>query len=149
MPQLKNGNQTPIFDQLNVELKDVTFAYPGAKPLFKDLNLSIKHGAVTALVGPSGSGKSTLAALIARFWELDKGDIWVGGNKDSAPLSGLPLSQQHMVRLTDMDEEYWLKHVSVVFQSSYLFNDTIANNLRVAKADASDEALCKCLKLPN
>lgn len=146
LPQLKNGNQTPIFDQLNVELKDVTFAYPGAKPLFEDFNLSIKHGAVTALVGPSGSGKSTLAALIARFWELDKGDIWVGGNKDSAPLSGQPLSQQHMVRLTDMDEEYWLKHVSVVFQSSYLFNDTVANNLRVAKADASDEALWQVLE---
>lgn len=134
LPQLCGGSKRPKLQDMTVRMEDVSFSYPGSATVFQHFSLTLESGKITALVGPSGSGKSTAASLIARFWELDEGAIWVG-------------DLQNPVKLTEMDEEYWLQHVSVVFQASYLFNDTIANNLRVARPGASDDELWQALEM--
>ena len=118
-----------------ITFNDVSFTYPGSKdPLFDSLNLTLPHNKVTALVGPSGSGKSTIASLIARFWQLDSGSISIG-------------EQGSQVDIASMQVEHWLQHVSIVFQLNYIFNDTLANNLRVAKPGATDDELWRVIEL--
>ncbi len=115
---------------MTLELDNVHFAYPDKPEIFRGINLTIEANKVTALVGASGSGKSTLAALIARFWQLSEGSICVGrGNQK--------------VDIASMEVEYWQQYISVVFQSNYMLNDTIGNNLRIACPDASDEELLR------
>ncbi|OZS41522.1 ABC transporter ATP-binding protein [Photobacterium sanguinicancri] len=134
-PTLQHGDSQPKLDDMTITFKGVNFSYPGAQqPLFENLDLSIPSNKVTALVGPSGSGKSTIASLIARFWQLDSGEISVGTGTGKVDIANMPV-------------EYWLQHLSIVFQSNYIFNDTLANNLRVAKADASDEELWRVIEL--
>ncbi|WP_339282813.1 ABC transporter ATP-binding protein [Paenibacillus sp. FSL R5-0486] len=106
-------NQAISFDQ-------VTFGYDDRQPVLKDLSFTIEPHTITALVGPSGSGKSTVTRLIARFWDVQQGTIRIGGR---------PVDQ--------MDPEKLLQDISVVFQDVYLFQDTIGNNIRVGKKDAS------------
>ncbi|MCC8419612.1 ABC transporter ATP-binding protein [Photorhabdus thracensis] len=130
LPELSQGNTRPQLNNMTIELDNVHFAYPGKKEIFRGINLTIEANKVTALVGASGSGKSTLAALIARFWQLSEGSIWVG-------------SGNQKVDIASMEVEYWQQYISVVFQSHYMLNDTIGNNLRIACPDASDEELLR------
>ncbi|MFC4601893.1 ABC transporter ATP-binding protein [Cohnella hongkongensis] len=102
----------------------VTFGYDAAKPVLKDLSFTIEPNTITALVGPSGSGKSTVTRLIARFWDVQQGAITIGGQP-----------------LNSVNPEHLLKHISMVFQDVYLFQDTIGNNIRVGKMDASQEEI--------
>lgn len=102
----------------------VTFGYDAAKPVLKDLSFTIEPNTITALVGPSGSGKSTVTRLIARFWDVQRGTIAIGGQP-----------------IRDVEPEQLLRHVSMVFQDVYLFRDTIGNNIRVGKPDATREEL--------
>lgn len=103
-----------------IELRDVRFAY-GAKDVLKGVSFSMKPGTVTALVGPSGSGKSTAAQLVARFWSPQSGAVLVDD-----------------VDAAELDEEAWLKNVSIVFQDVVLFDDTAANNIRMGRSGATD-----------
>ncbi|WP_455812815.1 ABC transporter ATP-binding protein [Pseudomonas graminis] len=128
LPVMPEGNDQPRPDSLRIRLDNVSFAYPDKPRLFDGLNLTLEAHKVTALVGPSGSGKSTLASLIARFWALEQGTIWVG-------------SESQRLDTAALETSHWQSYISVVFQQSYVLNDTIANNLRVAMPQASMQAL--------
>lgn len=109
--------------------RDVSFGYGNAEVLHY-VNLTIAPKSLTALVGPSGSGKSTITRLIARFWDTGKGEITLGG---------VPLSQ--------MNPDDLLQNISMVFQDVYLFHDTIENNIRMGKQDATDAQVKEAAKL--
>ena len=111
-----------------IELRDVSFSY-GNKKIINQVSLIIPEKTTTALVGPSGSGKTTLCNLIARFWDVDQGSISLDG---------------HDVR--DYSYDSLIRNFSFVFQSIYLFEDTIANNIRFGKPEASQEEVIEAAK---
>lgn len=111
-----------------IELRDVSFSY-GNKKIIDQVSLTISEKTTTALVGPSGSGKTTLCNLIARFWDVDQGSISLSG---------------HDVR--DYSYDSLIRNFSFVFQSVYLFEDTIANNIRFGKPEASQEEVIEAAK---
>ena len=105
-----------------IELRDVTFSYAAdSKEILHDIDLTIKPGSVTALVGPSGSGKSTIAKLIAGFWDVSGGSILLGGQD----MKNIPQRQ-----LAGM--------IAYVAQDNYLFDDTIRENIRMGRRGATD-----------
>ncbi|MEI8038694.1 MAG: ABC transporter ATP-binding protein [Verrucomicrobiota bacterium] len=108
----------------DIALRDVTFAYRPGLPVIHDLTLVCPGGYVTALVGPSGSGKSTLLNLIERFYSPDRGSLEIDGQEISH-LTIASLRQQ----------------ISLVSQDTFLFADTLRNNIRLARPDASDEEI--------
>ncbi len=112
----------------DIEFKDVSFSYLDTGVL-KDVTFTAEEGSVTALVGPSGSGKTTITNLIARFWDVDSGSVSIGGLD---------------VREMSADELY--ANLSMVFQEVYLFRDTIFNNIRVGKADATEDEVVAAAK---
>ncbi len=101
----------------------VSFSY-GEKKIIDDVSFSIPAGTTTAIIGPSGGGKTTLCNLIARFWDVDGGSITLGG-KD----------------VRDYSLDSLLANFSMVFQNVYLFNDTLANNIKFGKPDATLEEI--------
>lgn len=113
-------------DGYDIEFKDVEFAYNDFKEdstnTLNNINFTAKQGEVTALIGPSGGGKSTVSKLAAKFWDPDKGSVSLGG-----------------VDLANVDSEKILENYSIVFQDVVLFNDTVMENIRIGKKDASDE----------
>ena len=109
------------FKNYNIELRSVCFAY-NEREVIKNMTLAIPQNGVTALVGPSGSGKTTLSRLIARFWDVNSGEILVGGKN-----------------IRGIDPEALMRSMSFVFQDVVLFNDTVMNNIRIGKKDASDD----------
>ncbi len=111
-------------DRHDVELRDVAFSYGrgGGKRVLDGVSFFIPEGTTCAIVGPSGSGKTTIANLIMRFWDVDEGAVLVGG---------------HDVRELTCDS--LLRNFSAVFQSVYLFNDSIENNIRFGKPGATPE----------
>lgn len=111
-----------------IELRDVSFSY-GNKKIINQVSLIIPEKTTTALVGPSGSGKTTLCNLIARFWDVEQGSISLDG---------------HDVR--DYSYDSLIRNFSFVFQSVYLFEDTIANNIRFGKPEASQEEVIEAAK---
>ena len=111
-----------------IELRDVSFSYRNKK-IIDRVSLTIPEKTTTALVGPSGSGKTTLCNLIARFWDVDQGSISLDG---------------HDVR--DYSYDSLIRNFSFVFQSVYLFEDTIANNIRFGKPEASQEEVIEAAK---
>ena len=111
-----------------IELRDVSFSY-GNKKIIDQVSLTIPEKTTTALVGPSGSGKTTLCNLIARFWDVDQGSISLDG---------------HDVR--DYSYDSLIRNFSFVFQSVYLFEDTIANNIRFGNPEASLEEVIEAAK---
>ena len=120
---LPEGDEHETMTSHGIELKDVTFSYRDTEVL-KKIDLRIPGNALTALVGPSGSGKTTLTRLIARFWDVDSGEIRIGG-KD----------------IKSYTTDHLLANISMVFQDVYLFNDTIYNNIRIGRTDASREEI--------
>ena len=104
----------------NIEFRDVTFAY-NKDDVIKDLSITLPQNSVTALVGASGSGKSTISRLIARFWDVNRGEVLIGGRN-----------------IRDIDPETLMKYMSFVFQDVVLFNDTVINNIRIGKVGATD-----------
>lgn len=106
-----------------VTFDHVTFTYPGAgRPALEDVSFSVQPGQVVALVGPSGGGKSTAASLIPRFWDVDSGSVSVGG-----------------ANVRDLDSATLMGQVSFVFQDTRLFKESLLENIRAARPDASRE----------
>ena len=106
-----------------VSFDHVTFTYPGAdRPALSDVSFAVRPGQVTALVGPSGGGKTTAASLIPRFWDADSGTVSIGG-----------------VNVKEMDTEDLMKQTAFVFQDTRLFKESLLENIRAARPDASRE----------
>lgn len=108
---------------------NVSFAY-NQEDVLKDVSFTAKQGQITALVGPSGCGKSTVCRLAARFWDVGKGRVSLGG-----------------IDLNEMAPDALLKNYSFVFQDVVLFNDTIYNNIRIGKEEATKEEVIAAAKL--
>ena len=108
------------------------FAYDGEDTVLRDVSFTAKQGEVTALVGPSGGGKTTVSRLAARFWDADQGRITVGG-----------------ADVSKVDPETLLSLYSIVFQDVTLFNNTILENIRIGKKDATDEEVLAAARLAN
>ena len=127
-PALTGSNPGIKPERFDIAFEDVSFHYLDTDVL-KDINLTIPERSLVAFVGPSGSGKTTMTRLIARFWDVSAGDIRLGG---------------HDIRTYDPDDV--LASVSMVFQDVYLFNDTIVNNIRIGKKDATMEEIIAVAK---
>ena len=112
----------------DIHLDHVGFAYENRK-IIDDVTLDIKENTTTAIVGPSGGGKTTITALIARFWDVKEGKVTLGG-----------------VNVKDYSFDSLMENFSFVFQRVYLFEDTIANNIRFGKPDASMEEVIEAAK---
>ena len=112
--------------------ENVGFSYDQEKTVLRDVSFTAKQGQVTALVGPSGGGKTTVSRLAARFWDASKGRITVGGQD-----------------ISQIDPETLLGVYSIVFQDVTLFNNSILENIRVGKKDASDEEVLAAARLAN
>ena len=115
------GDENAELTGYTVELKNVSFGY-GSADVIKNVSLVIPQNGVTALVGPSGSGKTTVSRLIARFWDVREGEIRIGGKN-----------------IRNIDPERLMRSMSFVFQDVVLFNDTVMNNIRIGRKDATDE----------
>ncbi len=113
----------------DVTFDHVKFSYEPGKPVLKDVTFTAKQGQVTALVGPSGGGKSTVANLAAGFYDADGGTIRLGGT-DIAPIDSVSM----------------MKDFSVVFQNVVLFNNTIMENIRVGRKNATDQEVMEAAK---
>ena len=130
IPENKNAIEINSFNH-NIEIKNMSFSYEN-DVVINNLNLIIPKGSSVALVGQSGSGKSTLANLICRFYDTQKGEIRFD-NTD----------------IKNLKKESLRKMIGLVTQDSILFNDTIKNNLLIAKEDASNDEIINCLKVAN
>jgi ATP-binding cassette subfamily B protein len=117
------------FNNYNIEFDNVSFEYEEGENTINHLNFKAKEGTMTALIGPSGSGKTTVTSLIARFWDVDNGMIKIGGKN-----------------IKDIKPDTLLNHVSMVFQDVYLLHDTIYNNIRLGKQDATREEVIRAAK---
>lgn len=123
--QLTNQNCDIVFDH-------VGFSYQSGETVLKDVSFMAKQGQVTALVGPSGGGKTTVSRLAARFWDIDRGKITVGG-----------------MDVSGIDPETLMGLYSIVFQDVTLFDNTILENIRIGRKDATDEEVIAAAKLAN
>ena len=117
-PEMAGKKESPEHGDITFE--KVSFGY-GEKEILHDVSLTLKQGSLTALVGPSGSGKSTLMKLCARFYDPQKGKVLLNGQD-----------------MKELEPESLMKHISMVFQDVYLFQDTIKNNIRFGKSNATD-----------
>lgn len=128
---IASGKETFEPKGYDIEFHHVSFSYDNHDVL-KDVSFIAKEGEVTALVGPSGSGKSTCAKLAARLWDTNKGSIKVGG-----------------IDINTIDPEVLLSDYSMVFQDVVLFDDSIKENIRLGKRDATDLEVYKAAKAAN
>ncbi len=128
--EIMEGDETVKIDECDIEFNNVGFSYnKGGNETIKKMNFNIPAKSITALVGPSGSGKSTVARLIARFWDVDKGRITIGG-----------------VNVESVDPEHLMEYMSFVFQDVVLFNDTVYNNIKIGNMNATDEQVYAAAK---
>ncbi len=114
----------------DIEFNNVGFSYIEGVQTLRNVSFTAKQGDVTALVGPSGGGKSTVAKLSARFWDINKGVITLGGED-----------------ISQIDPEALLNYYSIVFQDVTLFNSSVMDNIRLGKKDASDEEVMRAARL--
>lgn len=119
-------------DGHDIAFESVSFSYDDGKPVLTDVSFTAREGEVTALVGPSGSGKSTAAKLAARFWDTDAGRVSVGG-----------------VDVSTVDPETLLGDYSEVFQEVVLFDNTVMENIRLGRRDATDEEVLAAASAAN
>ncbi len=127
---IEGGLEEYSLDGYDIEFENVDFNYDDLKDVLKDINFTARQGEVTALVGPSGGGKSTVSKLAARFWDPVRGKVSLGSQD-----------------LRELDSEKLLENFSIVFQDVILFNNTILENIRIGKKDATDEEVIEAAKL--
>lgn len=130
--QEQDGNKELTNQGYDVVFENVGFGYNKDAKILHDVSFEAKQGQVTAIIGPSGSGKTTVSRLASRFWDIDQGHIYVG-NMD----------------IQNIDPESLLSLYSIVFQDVTLFNNTIMENIRVGKKDATDEEVIDAAKMAN
>lgn len=123
----KDGKDISL-QNTNIAFRDVTFSYDKV-PVLRNISFSIPQGSTTAIVGPSGSGKTTICNLIARFYDVDSGEVTVGGED-----------------VRNMTCDSLLRNISMVFQKVYLFHDTIENNIRFGNPSATQEEIIEAAK---
>ncbi len=129
MPAQQGKEECSISDY-DIVFEHVDFAYESGKQVLRDVSFTAKQGEVTALIGPSGSGKTTLATLAARFRDIRKGRILLGGED-----------------IGRMDPEMLLKNYAIVFQNVVLFNASIKDNIRIGKMGATDEEIVRAARI--
>lgn len=129
---VQTGNDTLTNNGYDVVFDHVGFAYNDGEVVLKDVSFTAKQGEVTALVGPSGGGKTTVSRLAARFWDIRKGKITVGG-----------------MDVKEIDPEKLMSLYSIVFQDVTLFDNTIMENIRLGKKGATDEEVMAAARLAN
>ena len=117
------------FKNYDIKFENVSFSYEKNKPVLKNISFEAKQGTSTALVGSSGSGKTTVTNLIARFWDCQSGIISIDGTD-----------------ITKIYPEELLTNISMIFQDVYLVNDTVENNIKLGKPDATHEEVVKAAK---
>jgi len=122
-PAIKEPSTSQIPVDNGIEFEHVSFGYDHTK-VIDDVTFAVPAGTMTALVGPSGSGKTTLTRLVARLWDVDTGTVRIGG-----------------ANVRDLTTADLMSRLAMVFQETYLFDGTIADNLRLARADATDTEL--------
>ncbi len=122
---LNNKGYDIVFDK-------VDFSYNTGETVLKDVSFTAKQGQVTALVGPSGGGKTTVSRLAARFWDINRGKITVGG-----------------MDISNIEPEALLSLYSIVFQDVTLFNNTVMENIRIGRKDATDAEVMEAARLAN
>lgn len=125
-PEMKGTKEVP--EDGNIIFENVSFGYQ-EKEVLHDISVILSRNSLTALVGPSGSGKSTVMKLCARFYDPTKGRILFGG-----------------VPVREIEPEKLMSRISMVFQDIYLFQDSIRNNIRFGKSDATDEEIVAAAK---
>lgn len=133
--RIKELKNTPVqkgreveLKNFDIEVKDLSFAY-GNNPVLNGVNFSAKQGEVTALVGPSGSSKTTMIRLLSRLYDVDRGEITIGGHS-----------------LKDIAPDCLYRQISMVFQDVTLFNGTVMENIRIGRKDASDEEVMEAAR---
>eukprot|EP01022_Parablepharisma_sp_SALTPOND_P013246 TRINITY_DN17568_c0_g1_i1.p1 TRINITY_DN17568_c0_g1~~TRINITY_DN17568_c0_g1_i1.p1 ORF type:complete len:381 (+),score=30.99 TRINITY_DN17568_c0_g1_i1:92-1144(+) len=130
IPYLPISKEPKTPKNFDIEFKNVSFKYDNIENYaLKNINLRVPNGSVTALVGPSGAGKSTVAKLIPRFWDVNSGEINIGE-----------------VNIKEISPQVLMDTVSFVFQDTFLFQDTIYNNIKMANSKASKEDVINASK---
>jgi len=129
-PYIQNGHVKLITFKTNIEFRNVNFGYLKDRLVLHDINLKIEKGRVTAIIGASGSGKSTLIALIPRFYDVRDGEILIDG-----------------IHLEELDMYEWRNKIGFISQETFIYNDTIRNNLLLAKLNADEQELLRAVKL--
>lgn len=128
IPKMPGNEAVNKIQNYDIELQNISFGYD-KRPIIQDVSLKIPERSVTAIVGPSGSGKTTLCNLIARFWDVQKGAILIGGKN-----------------VKDIEPDELMKLMSIVFQNVYLFHDTVENNIKFGRPDATHEAVVEAAR---
>ena len=126
---VQEGKKDIDIKSYDIEFKDVYFGYDDYS-VINGVSFTAKQGEITALIGSSGSGKTTLTKLAARFWDIDKGKILIGGED-----------------IGKIDPETLFKNFSIVFQDVILFNSSIKDNIKIGKKDATDEEIIRAAKI--
>lgn len=128
----QEGKRSFCPNRYDIVFEQAGFAYNKNETVLENVSFTAKQGEVTALIGPSGGGKSTAAKLAARFWDTDKGRITIGG-----------------IDVTSVDPEQLLTAFSIVFQDVTLFHNTVMENIRIGRKDATDEEVMAAARLAN
>ena len=127
--QEQSGCKDTKLKNFDIEFQNVSFGY-NEEDVLHNVSFTAKQGEITALVGPSGCGKSTISKLAARFWDVNKGKITIGGND-----------------ISEIEPEKLLENYSFVFQDVVLFNDTVYNNIAIGKQNATKEDVEEAARL--
>ncbi|MDO4338460.1 MAG: ABC transporter ATP-binding protein [Eubacteriales bacterium] len=129
-PEMKEGTYTEKPENYDIVFENVTFSYTKDGPAaLKDISFTARQGEVTAIVGPSGGGKSTIANLIPRFYDVEQGAIKIGG-----------------IDVRDMESAALMETVSFVFQDNFLFKQSIMDNIRMGRPDATEDEVIAAAK---
>ncbi len=128
VPQMNTNGENISAETRDIHLEHVSFAYESRK-IIDDVTLDIKENTTTAIVGPSGGGKTTLTSLISRFWDVQEGEVTLGGRN-----------------VKDYSFDSLMENFSFVFQRVYLFEDTIANNIRFGRPEAAMDEVMEAAK---
>ena len=128
--EVQNGTTDLTNNGCDIVFSNVGFSYDSQETVLRDVSFTAKQGEVTALIGPSGGGKTTVSRLASRFWDIEKGTITVGG-----------------MDISRIDPETLMSLYSIVFQDVTLFNNTILENIRIGRPDATEEEILAAAKL--